>query len=248
MTQSIFQSIGDLSFPIAGVTDSLAVLETARAKIVGLFTAAINAEWSAAWNAVVGTLPTGHPFTSTVPVQDTLELEPTPQVMQQRKAAFPLLCVYTVGEATYDQITLQEERLTQEWGVDYILGPLDIGDIRKFGDICRGIGKLLRVVCRLRAHPAYESGALQFYEGSGNLATIELTSQQGPGQASFAGDEGGTLYYAISFKLRTTETTADNVDGFGNFDAADLSVGVGNATEIVPDLIQADTSIPLQRG
>lgn len=239
---SVFQSIGGLSFPITGVTDSLSVLDPGRVVMTALFKAAINDEWNEAWTAVTTTLDAGHPLIGTDPVADTLEVEPTPQIMQQRKAVFPLLCVYRHGEATYEQQTLQDEQLSQEWGVDYILGPLDVGDYRKLGDICVGVGKLLRIVIQRRSHNSYESGAIQFGPGKGDFGSASLASQQGPGQASFAGDEAGTLYYAISFKLKTTEMSSSDIGGSPPFDAANVSVGVGNETEIVPDLLQADTS------
>jgi hypothetical protein len=246
---SLHQRFGDLDLPAPAPTagETLAILDRGRAVLTALFAAAINAEFGAAWHAMVDGLPATHPLSGTDPVEDTLELEPSTSTMQQRKASWPLLCVHRTGEATYDQASLQEERLTQEWGVHYVLSPIDVGDIRRFGDICVAVCKLIRLVVRKKGHPSYQGGAIQFGADAGGFSTAQVESHQGPGQASFAGDDSGPLYYAVSLKLVTTEVSSDDLDAFGNLDAVDFSIGVGNATEIVPDLIQADTSIPDQQ-
>lgn len=242
---SVFQRVGDLSFPVleTDVADSLLPLDPPRAVLAGLFKAAINSELADAWAKVAAPR---FPNFGPLPVADVLELEPSPTNMQQRKAAWPLLCVHRTGEATLDQITLFEERLTQKWAVHYILGPLDIVGERKLSDICIAIAKLIMLVVRQRGHKSYQNGALQFFPGTGGLASLWPKSIDGPGQAKFAGDDNGTTYYAMTLTLESTEITSDSVDGFGDFDGVGFSVGVGDADQIIPDLLQGDSSVPLE--
>lgn len=243
---SLFQGLGSLELPVdpAEFTDSLKALDPGLAILTALFKSAINSEFTTAWQRVTATLAAPQPLYGSLPVADTLELEPTPALMQQRKAVFPLLCVHRSGEALFDEATLTYDRLTQPWDVHYILCPLDVGDLRKLHFICVAVGKLIRLVIEKRGHPSYESGALQFFPDKGAFSSIDLVSQQGPGQAQFAGNEDGPIYYAISFKLKTTELSSNDLGAFGNFDAMDASIGVGNADSVVPDLMQVDTSIP----
>lgn len=244
--ESIFQTFGDLHLPIEAseVTTTLEPLDPGLAKLMALFKSAINSEYGPVWHKVADALPVGHPLRLSDPVADTLELEPNPAIMQQRKATWPLLCLHRQGEATYERVMLDQERLNQEWGLHYILSPLDIGDLRKLSPICIAVGKLVRLVIRQRGHKSYEAGALQFFPDKGGFASISLDSQEGPGQATFAGNADGPIYYAVSFKLKTTELSNDDLDGYGDYEGTDVSVGVGTGTAIVPDLIQADTSIP----
>ena len=246
----IVQRIGDLSFPVDAteVTDTLCPLDPARARLTALFKAAINAEFGDVWTTVTDTLSASHPLYGTSPVQDTLELDPSHKTMTERKCAFPLLCVYRTGEGAQEQHTLFIEKFTDKWGVDYFLGPLDVGDVRKLQDICNGIVKLISSVVRRRGHPAYESGALQFFPDLGGLAEVTVKSHVGPGQAKFAGDESGTVYYALSIILETVELLKDEDAEAGDFIATDYSVAVGSSEELVPDLIEAATDTPYQAG
>lgn len=236
MSESVFQGIGGTTFPL-DVTDfstSFTPVDPARAVLLELFKAAINYEFAAVWEVVATDSLVG-----TLPVQDTLELEPTPQIMTQRKPAFPLLCVHRTGTGVFEQVTMQEDRLTQSWAVDYILGPLDVANVRKLNDVCIAIAKLIRIVVRQRGHRAYQNGALQFFPGTGYLASVEVKSFEGPGQAQFAGDEKGTLYYAMTITLETTEVTSDDMTAYPEGDGADLDIGIGNETEIVHGLMYA---------
>lgn len=229
-------NLGKLTFPLdsADFTTTLVPLDPACHCLTELFKAAINAEFADVWAEVATRSLTG-----TLPVQDTLEIEPSVQVMQQRKAVFPLLCVHREGKATLDQITLFEDRLTQQWAVDYILGPLDVGDVRKLSNICLAVAKLIRLVVRQRGHASYQSGALQFFSDTSQLASIEVKSVEGPGQASFVGDEKSTLYYAVSIVLETVEVTGDDLESFVPFQAADFDIGIGTDDDIVHGLLYA---------
>jgi hypothetical protein len=252
---SIVQRWGDLSLPVeaADFDTTLTPLDPARAKLTALFKAAINYEFTEVWQKIVGSaggttgLGATHDLYGTLPVQDTLELQPTHKFMLERKAAFPLLAVYRMGNPSMEQHTLFRDRLTCQWGMDYVVGPLTVAAVRQVGDICMAIVKLVRTVIRQRGHKAYEAGALQFFPDKGGLASIDLKSFA-MGQIPFAGDEDGTVYYSLSMTLETSEIGYDDPAEFGDFDAADYTVGVGDATDVVPDLVEAASDVPVVSG
>lgn len=131
-------ALGGLTSPVdpALVTDTLAPADPARREICGLLRAAINGECRDAWAKVQATLPASHYLRSALPVQDAIELEPDPNNLGQRKPGWPLLAVYRTGESTSEWVFTGRHRVTQQWAVDYLLGPLDIADVRKIGDLC----------------------------------------------------------------------------------------------------------------
>lgn len=250
VTESLYQDFGGLELPVnvADFSTTLTPLDPARAVLAGLFEAAINSEFGEVWRKVTATLPADHPLVGTDPVETVLQLMPSVAVVNQIKPKWPLLCVHRFGQGTFEQITLDDDRLTQQWQIHYVLGPLDAADQHKLGDICGAVSKLIRLVVRQRGHLSYESGAVQFFPGKGDLSSVKVTSQEGPAQAVFAGDENGAMHYAITLTLETTETTSDDNDVYGVVDGASLSVAVGGGEGLLPGVIYADTDVPLQRG
>lgn len=256
MTQSLFETFGGLDLPVSAtdVVDTLAPLDPARDTLVSLFQTAINAELLAPWSTIMATLDPTHPLRTggPNPINDVLPLEPSPTVMQQRKAVFPLLCLHRTGTARYDEIALggQVERLTQSWDVHYILGPVDTGTLRKVADICVAVTKIVRLVIRRRGHPAFQNGALQWYPAHfgtvGTLGTVTLTGYDGPGQAQFATGPDAPLYYAVTMHLETAEHTVDDPNAFGNFDATDIEIAAGDDADLLPDMAQLQTDVPYQ--
>lgn len=256
MTDSLYQGFGGLSLPVsvAGTETTLTSLDQARATLAALFKAAINAELGALWTLAAA----DSPLAGSSPCQATLELAPTAQTMKQWKATgWPLLCIYRDGSGVLEQHTLngQIERLTQPWGLDYILGPVDIGDLRKLGDIFQAVTKVVRLCIRKRGHPAYQSGALQFFPNAdvngdvplfpekSLLGSIELKSVDGPPhyQARFAGAEDSLSYFAISMHLETVEYTYDDAEADPNVEAADFNVAGGGSDGTIADFVIAKT-------
>lgn len=242
----IYEDFGGLSLPLeaADVTTTLTPLDPAKAMLVALFKAALNAELGDVWTKVTNTLATDHPLRNTNPVQSTLELPPTPENIGQVKKTFPLLCVHRSGRATAEEYLLSQDKVTQTWDVHYILAPTDVGDCRKLLDVCVAVPKILRLVIRKRGHPQYQSGALQFFDGQGTLASVNLTGWEGPVQASFAPEENAPTYHAVVMQLETTELTYDDIDAYGGLEASTFEIGAGDDQGIYPGLIYADTTAP----
>jgi hypothetical protein len=155
--------------------------------------------------------------------------------MGTRKAGFPLLALHRTGTPTFESYSIEEDRMTQDWYLHHILGPLDIEGERRILDIGQAIGKMLATTIRSYGHPAYESGANQIEAAS--LKSLAIRSMDGPGPASF--DDGDdSVFWATRYTLTTTEDSESLTEHIGDFEGADLSVDVGGP-EILPDFVEA---------
>ncbi len=231
MTESLHESFGGLSLPVGeeDVDDTLAPLDPGRDVMLALFAAAINAELGPAWAKLAGRLPASKKIDKENPVGDTYPGEPTPQVMQERQGLFPLLALHRSEEHSYEQQTLELDVMKQPWALHYILCPLDVAGTRQLQDVCQAVSKICRRTVERRGHPAYNDGEELFFpDGSAPFSSAEVKGGQ-MGQATFAGDEKGTLYYSLTLRLETTEIARPSAEGtFGPYDGADYSFGIGD--------------------
>ncbi len=247
MSDSVFQSFGGLSMPVPidGVT-SLTSLDPARDRLLELFESAINSEFGTVWSQVLADMPSGFALAGTSPVQDTLPMEPHLEVVQERKCSFPLLCLHRTGNYTVEPFLMDEDKLTQEWHLHYILGPLDIGGQRRILDIGQAIGKLVAAVIRDFGHQSYESGANQI-EAAG-LMSLRISGGVPIGRAAFNDNGKSVAYWATRVTLESTEVSAPLTDQLSDFDGMDISLDVGGANEpdISPDFVSASTDPAFQ--
>jgi hypothetical protein len=247
---TLYQRMGGTQFPldVSQYTDSFAALDSTRDRLLELFAAAANAEFGDAWASVTGALPSGHVLKGTQPVQDKLPMEPNAQLMGQRKTAFPLLALHRTGSPTYEEHLIDQGQKRQQWLLHWVLGPLDIEAVRKLSDLCPAFGDLVWMVIRQRGHAAFESGALQFFPGTGSLSSVRLVNQVGFGETPYGGDETSKLYWSTVFTLETLEVAYDDQEAFGNLDAVDIRLNGGDGTQVVPALILAASDVPFQDG
>jgi len=247
---SLNERIGSLRLPpdIATIEEAktLTSLDPARRILADVFKTAILAELTEAWVAAVANrLTDEHGISPLVPVADVLELEPIAPVMQSRKAGFPLLAVYRSGTAEYSTHTFYADKLTQPWTVDWVLGAADVATTFQLLDAAVAVSKIISRVIFRQGHPAYNSGAIQFGEDRGDLGSIRMLRHEGPGQARFAGDDKGPMYWAISIHFETVEYVSEvsGLEADGIFEGADYEIGVGGAPEgVMPGLVYASTT------
>ncbi len=244
---SIVDKTGGLSFPLdpGDFENTLVPLDPARNRLLSLFQAAINYELSAVWTKVTSHLKPNHALSGTQPVQDTLELRPSAAVMQQRKAAFPLLCLHRTGRAIWEEHTLEIEKRTQDWALLYIMPPLDVLDQRRFGDIVQAIPAIIRRVIRNHGHKAFENGALQFFGDTSGIGAIKLVASTDFGNAPFAEGPDAPIYFTVVCELQTIEYSQDQADEFGELEGIDYAIGVGDEHEVTPRLIEAADDVPV---
>lgn len=243
MTQSLFQHFGALTLPVVAAdvsgTGGMVALDPGRDILLGLFRQAIISELGGAWDQVRADLSVTEMASASV-VNQTVPFDLRPQLARSFQFKFPVLAVYRTGDATFSEHTLVWDKLTQQWGVDYVLGPLPIEDVRRCGDILTAVAKTIALAIRRRGHPDYDSGSVQFFEDAGRFSSVRpLSYAMGP--ASFSDGADSPIYYTMSMKLETTELVADR-DGFAtDLEGASFTFGVGDGSQVLPAAVEADT-------
>ena len=245
--EPLYEKFGGLSLPISNTAPGnlgFAGLDPARTVLLDLFAASLNAELGPRWATVVAEYGSDHVLSGSTPVQQKLELPPNPNTLEQLKVKWPLLSLHRDGTGEYSEFVLSGDKLTQPWQLNYILRPLSIEDVRRVGDVLVAAAKIIRRVIRQRGHVAYEGGALQFGTGKGDLSSVNLKSQDGPGQATFVGDEKNVLYYAITMHLETVELATEDADAYGPLEGGSFGFGIGGGEGTINGLLYADTDAP----
>jgi len=252
MPLSMYEFFGDVDYPITGSevqnTNLFSVTDPGRDNMIALFTAAINTELAQSTTVIEPTSAWAKVIPSTrldgvMPVSDTTYDLPRRSVLRETKLTYPLLGVYRT-QATHDEFTLAQERITQLWGFDYVMGPLSVADFRRLGGAMNAVRTIVQLVIRRRGHPAYKGGALQFGPGTGQFSTIQVTeSSEGPAQ--FGQEDEGMEFHALHMVLKTTELAG--LDAIApTFEGSTVTMGVGTDGDILADFIEVKTEVPLE--
>lgn len=243
---TIADGFGCTRFPVdpdlVGDAVTAANLDSGQDSIIGLLKAAINADLGAAWDRLVSQMPASHPLRNRngydLPVMHTTDSEPIPALTTQTLFAWPLLAVWPMGTPEAFELTMSLQALRQDWGVGYIMGPLDAAWQRKIGrGFCRLVYRSIQRAIRCGYHPAYQNGQRQFF---GQFSEIKTTGCIGPGVVEILDKEKGIGYYGIQVNLQTVERTVQ--DDFDETDApynyAYVPTGTGATLD---DWAQTDT-------
>lgn len=240
---TINQRVGVFEFPYSDTdvdnTDKT-VTDLAQSTLLSLFQAAINDELTGVFAKVAAGTALDHDSLPLIPVRDVWPGRWSPQVAKQRKTTFPVLALYRTGAREWNELTLGVDQATQKWGIDLILGPVDVGDQQRIERILPRIGVLVQRVLRNRGHKSFQSGAcLWGVQETGSLSSVWMDKDEF-GPAQFVGDDGGVTYLGWSAQLTTTEVDSNVGDG----DAVDLlgttfTFGVGGSDGVIPGAITA---------
>lgn len=242
---SIYRRLGGTQFPFSAedIDDvELSIPDPSQDTLLALFQAAINDELTAAFQKVAAATP----LAGKLPVADIWPGQLTPQVMKERKSVFPILAVYRTGVPTWTERTLDVLQLNQDWGVDYVLGPLDAGPHQRVGRILQYVIVLLQSVLWQRGHKAYQNGDTQF--GDPNSLSMAWIESHEFGQAKFVGDDSGVIYHALSAKMSTIEVDSAVEGILPDFTGTTFTFGVGGSDGVLPGDIVAMTEIPFLLG
>lgn len=239
---SLYRTVGAVSLPLSDTDETTsASLDPGRSILLGLLAAALNDELAARWtDAVVGTQLAG-----TNPVQSTSEHELDAQLLQTTEHALPLLAVYRHGTGTWENHTLDESRLHWGFAVDYVLGPLTVGDRRKLDGFLVAALKVMGETLRRGGHLAYAAQTghpsqpkLVLGPGTDTANFTEITIEPGSiqqGAVGFSSEQA--KYWALWFQVRTIElgiyTANDPADN--NYDGVTFSMGTGTIVSDDPD-------------
>ncbi len=249
-TDSLFRSFGKLELPLQTTGEKdLGSLDPARDILLELFAAALIAEVTPRWAAAIA----GTPLAGAAVVQTKFPEFPEQVFLQQSATEWPLLAVYRNDDPElYDEHTLWEERVTCKWGVDYCIGPLDIGNVVKLGDVLTAVPRILAGVIREGGHRAYatqQTGNSAYTKqvlgaGSGccGFSTIRIV-QSISGSAAFA--QQGPKFHCASIVLETTELSNINPGIATPYAGTSATLSTGDGTGLTPIVI-GDSAIPLK--
>lgn len=245
---SVQQSIGALSLTLAASATAadLADLDPARDILLELFAAAIIAELTPRWTAVTAGI-TG--LAGTSPVQTKLPAMPEPEALQQVGTEFPLLTVArSKAPVAVDDFTLDRGRETRRWDVDYILGPLSLGNSLAIGEALVVVARVLHLTMRDCGHRAYAQqgdypkNVLAAGAGCCNFSSSRVVDYEF-GVAQLVGN--GPKYHAVSMTLETTELSRLNELAFppaGSYGGNNITLQTGTGLKTI---VVADSAIPL---
>lgn len=248
-SNSVQQSIGALSFPLAPSTSAdLADLDPARDILLELFAAAIIAELAPRWAAATD----GTPLLNSSPVETKLPFMPEPEALQQVGTKFPLLSVCRAdAPVQVDDFSLERGRETCRWDVDYILGPLSLGNSLALRESLIAIARVLHLTMRESGHRAYAvdpNGYAKNVLGPGdaccNFSTSKVVDYK-YGVAQLASN--GPKYHAVSMTLETTELSRLNDAAFpsaGSYQGTSLTLRTGTEQGL-KTVVVADSAVPL---
>lgn len=236
----LYRKLGALESPVQGdaTTTTLVSLDPGRDQLLSFFKDVLNAELGHSTSDVLDTsiwyyARQGTALAGRMPVADVLPEVPDRETLRQLDLTFPWLSVYrTTSEEL--QHTLYHESTVQQWGLDYVLGPLSAPDVRRLRDVLEAAKKFIRLAIKARAHAAHQDGALQFFEGSGSFSSIRVVSTA-QGAAEFGQQGEGLIFHSLHMDLETVELDGDAAGapapGAAPFEGVSMNVHVGGGEQ-----------------
>lgn len=249
---SLHSGYGKIRVPLAETGEQdLESVDPARTILLDLFKAAIIAELAPRWAAAVA----GTPLRKSAPVETIFPEFPEQVFLQQIETKWPMLAVYRSDDPeTYDQHTLWERRITAKWGVDYCIGPLELGNFIKLNSVLTLVPRIIDGVIEAGGHRAYATQAagnavqakrvFGSFDGCCGFNSIRVVEARS-GAAAFS--QSGPKYHCASVILETTELEKPARDGLApSYQGSSVTLETGDPTGLAPFVV-ADTAIPLPK-
>lgn len=245
----LFYKLGEVQLPVYAedVPDGhlYQAFDPGRDKLLALFKTAINQELAHSTSSSPESTSSwyiarvGTPLADKMPVEDTLFEAPTPDILRETELSFPILCLYREESQNVD-FTLARTAVRTSWGLDYILPPLGVDNLRRLGGALNAVKTIIELVSHVGYHPAYEGGVRQFGGDYGHFDKLAIESHKF-GAASFGPDGEGTPYRMLQMKLVTIELSDVDPDLEGDLEAVDVAIGVGGFEGVKPNIIEASS-------
>ena len=166
------------------------------------------------------------------PVQTALPHLPDKQLAQSSEIKFPLLCCYETGKSSWRQVTDDHWRRPRSLSVDYVLGPLTVGERRKIFEFLGAAANIICLTISRGGHKAYATRP-----GNADLPLFILTT--GTGLAGFASrsivddsieigyasfSTADAKYWALSLAVAIENESSDDPSGYTYPAAVDVTI------------------------
>jgi hypothetical protein len=231
-------TFGGVEFPLADQTTGATLLPVGDPSLKALLEFVVfflNADMGTALaDALAGASPT-----VTQNVMASYSTDPGVETIKPEQVQFPALFIWRKS-STYAEVMMNQPHRVSVLGWLYCLPAMRFEFAEKYSHICNVVELSLGRALTYGYHPDYNGGA-PLESGITSMRMISANRE------IHAGGELAS-FYAVGGEIEMVEDITENLEDFPPFDAMDLDVGVGSATEILPSVVQADTSVPLEEG
>jgi hypothetical protein len=238
LTTPLTTSFGGVSFPLADQTtaaDLLPVADPALSDLLAFVRFFLNVDMG---SALVDALENASP-TVTQNVMAAYSTDPGIDSISPEQVQTPALFIWRKS-SSYAEAMMNQPRRVSICGWLYILPPMRFEFAEKYSHICNAVELSLGRAITYGYHPAYNGGA-PLQSGITGMRLLSASREVHPGGEL-------TSFYAVGGEIEMTEDVAESLGEFGEFDAIDFDIGVGNASDVLPSVIQADSSVPIEEG
>lgn len=191
----LFNSFGNLILPIDDIDPGNSlynILDKGHNTLINLFKDSIITNLDPIFQlAKVGTSLEN----SASVVSTTLPFAASHNVLKTFNAQYPILFLARDGDGIYNEFTIHQEKLTQIWSLDYVLGPLILDDERKLGALASAIPKIISLTI----------DSIYNIEG---FSAIKIVSHK-IGKARFSEDPAAPEYLGTFMIIETVELAND---------------------------------------
>ena len=163
--------------------------------------------------------------------------DPGVETIRPEQVQFPALFLWRKS-STYAETMMNQPRRTSVLGWMYIPPTMRFEFAEKYSHICNAVELSLGRAISYGYHPDYNGGQ-PLTSGITSLRLVSANREIHPG-----GDL--TSFYAVGGEIEMIEDIGESIEDFPPLDAIDYDVGVGNATEILPGVVQASSDVPVE--
>lgn len=238
MTTPLSTSFGGVEFPLADQTtaaDLLPVADPALEALIAFVRFFLNADMGTALSdALAGASP---PVTQNV--MAAYSTDPGVDTIRPEQIQFPALFIWRKS-STYAEAMLGQPRRVSTLGWLYVPPSMRFEFAEKYSHICNAVELSMGRALTYGYHPDYNSGA-PLSNGITAMRMLSATRDIHPGGEL-------TSFYAVGGEIEITEDVSESLDQFGPFDGIDYDIGVGEEGGVLPSVIQADSSVPIEEG
>jgi hypothetical protein len=189
-------------------------------------------------NAMTGALSGAAPAV-TSNIAGVYTTDPGVETVKPEQLKFPAFFIWRKS-GTYGDRVLEQPHGVSTCGWGYIMPAMTFEQAEKYSHVLYAVERSMGRALSFGYHPAY-NGGLRISAGISSMRLLSANHEIHP-----AGELSS--FYCVMGDFELVGDAIENLEDFPPFDGTDYDVGVGNATEILPGVVQADDSVPIEEG